>query len=440
VRRADIQAILGGRRAIGVGGLASPSVRIWLTNVGTLVIGLVNSVVLARILEPTGRGELAAVLLWPGLLTYLASLGLMEAILFEAALPSARPGAILGNGLALATLQSAVAVPLGYVVMPLLLASQRDEVVDYGRRFLLIVPISLVTQYAISMLQGQLRFGSVNLLRLVIPIGYLASTLVLVAIDRLTIPAVVVTHLSLNSLAMGIALGLLLWQPDRISLSVEPGLARTMVRYGLKVHVGSISSLSNVRLDQLLMAAWSPAAQLGIYAAAVGAAGVTQTVSHAVRTVLTPQITRETDRGRQVILLESVFRRYWWFTLAITPVFGLALWWALPLVYGESFRPAVWTAEVLLLGTLSLGAKEVLAAGARALDQPWMSSRAEVVGLVVTLVLLPILLPTMGILGAAVASLAAYTTALVVLAISLRRGYAVSFRSLFGLGAAGGRG
>src|SRR2546428_10611264 len=67
----------------------SPVGRVLCTNAFVLVFGLTNSVLLSRWLGPQGRGELAAAMLWPSLLTYLSSMGLIQAITYYSALPEA---------------------------------------------------------------------------------------------------------------------------------------------------------------------------------------------------------------------------------------------------------------------------------------------------------------------------------------------------------------
>ena len=74
-------------------------VRTLLTSFGIAGLGLVNSVLLSRWLGPAGRGEVAAAILWPTLLVYLGSMGLIGAILYFAALPDSKPRAIFANGL-----------------------------------------------------------------------------------------------------------------------------------------------------------------------------------------------------------------------------------------------------------------------------------------------------------------------------------------------------
>ena len=61
--------------------------RTLVTNLVLSAIGLLNSVLLSRWLGPAGRGEVAAAMLWPTLLVYLSSLGLISAILYFADRP-----------------------------------------------------------------------------------------------------------------------------------------------------------------------------------------------------------------------------------------------------------------------------------------------------------------------------------------------------------------
>jgi O-antigen/teichoic acid export membrane protein len=84
---------------------------------------------------------------------------------------------------------------------------------------------------------------------------------------------------------------------------------------------------------------------------------------------------------------------------------------------------------------LFIGAKDVLAGGAQALGNPWLGSKAQLVALVVTLVLLYFLLPALGIIGAAIATAAAYATQLAMAIADLHRIHHIAPIKLFGLNA-----
>ena len=91
-------------------------------------------------------------------------------------------------------------------------------------------------------------------------------------------------------------------------------------------------------------------------------------------------------------------------------------------------------AEVLLLGVLFIGAKEVLAGAAQALGDPWSGSQAHLWALGVTVILLYLLLPSWGIMGAAAATTTAYATQLVIVTYRLRRLHGISPADLFRIG------
>lgn len=66
-------------------GLRSPVTHTFATTLLIVTFGLLSGIQLARGLGPQGRGEVAAALLWPGLLIYLGSLGLFQAVVVFAA-------------------------------------------------------------------------------------------------------------------------------------------------------------------------------------------------------------------------------------------------------------------------------------------------------------------------------------------------------------------
>jgi len=391
----------------------------------------VNSVVLSRWLGPTGRGEIAAAMLWPTMLVYLSSMGLIMATMYFAALPESRPNSLFANATLFGIAQGTLAAIIGFAILPWVLKSQTPEVVGAGRLFLLVIPISLLTQYGVSILQGRLHISSFNWLRMILPTGYLAGTVILAIAGRLSLLGIILLHLFLNSVALIGTLIALSRAGVRLNLKPDADLAKEMLKYGGKVHVGNISGSLNLSLDQVLMAAWLPPAALGLYVAAVSSAGLSQVFSQAVQMVSTPSITQRETLSERASVLQGIFRSYWLLSFLITVAIGALLPMAIPLVFGSSFKGAIWPAEVLLAGAFFLGAQVVLAGGAQALGNPWLGSKANIGALIVTLVLLYLLLPRLGIMGAAIATAAAYLTQLIIVVSGLRSTHGIPVTGLF---------
>jgi len=406
-------------------------VRTLLTSFGITALGLVNSVLLSRWLGPAGRGEVAAAMLWPPLLVYLSSLGLIPAILYFAALPGSKPQAIFANGLWLGLTQGAFAILVGFAALPWLLRIQTAEVVGAGRVYLLVIPLSLVTQYGVSILQGQMRIVAFNRLRLILPAGYLLGTIILMLTGHLALLNIILLHLLLNVILIIATLIALSRSGTHLRLGVDGPLAGQMLKYGGKAHIGNITGLANMSLDQVLMAAWLPPNYLGLYVVAVSAAGIGQIFSQAVQMVLTPGITQKESLSERAAVLQGAFRRYWLLSLLITLGLAALLPIVIPLVFGANFKEAMWPAEVLLLGIFFIGAKDVLSGGAQALGNPWLGSKASLIAMFVTVTLLYLLLPRLGIMGAAIATALAYFTQLAVVAHGLRKAHGISLVELF---------
>jgi O-antigen/teichoic acid export membrane protein len=411
--------------------LRSLIVRTLLTSFGIAALGFANSILLSRWLGPAGRGEVAAAILWPTLLVYLASMGLIGAILYFAALPDSRPRAIFANGLWLGLAQAAMAMLVGFVALPWLLRSQAGSVVGAGRLFLLVIPFSLITQYAVSILQGRMRIAAFSWLRVILPAGYLAGTVMLILWGGLTLSNIVLLHLFLNVITLFAAL-VSLWRAGvRLSVRVDGSLAGQMLTYGAKMHAGSIFWLANSNLDQVVMAAFLPPRHLGLYVAAVGTASVALVFSHAVRMVATPSIIQRASAGERTAVLQGVFRRYWILSLPVTATLAAILPFGIPIVFGSEFKEAIWAAEILLIGSLLIGARSVLSGGSDALGDPWLGSKAQLWAMVATVILLGALLPVFGIVGAAIASTAASAVQLAVVVHGLRVSHAIRSAELF---------
>jgi O-antigen/teichoic acid export membrane protein len=359
-------------------------------------------------------------------------MGLISSIVYFSALSESKPRAIFANSLLLAALQSLVVLPIGYLLLPWLLSSQTPLVIHTGRLYLLIIPIGLVAQYGLSILQGRLHIAWFNWIRTIIPVGYLIGVLVLKTLGRLTLLDIIFLHLGLQLTGL-IATLFALWKSG-IGFDLRPNLslARPMLKFGSRVQLGDASQLANIRLDQALMAGLLPPTQLGLYVVAVSAGNLSQILSSTVRMVMTPSIARKHTALERVTMLQETFRKYLALSFVATVIISLALPLAIPLAYGGDFKSAVWPAEVLLLGAFLTGAKEVLVGGAHALGDPWLGSQAELVALIITAILLPILLIAMGILGAAMAVTVAYATQLIMMIHGLNRRHTISPRALFG--------
>lgn len=409
----------------------SIATRTFITNIAILIIGLVNSILLARWLGPTGRGEVAAAMLWPSVLILLGSTGLVPAVLYFIAKPDTSMEDIYGNSLFIAIFQSAITVSIGHVALPWLLANQSSEVISASRLYLTIIPISLASQYGISILQGRLHFNQYNFLRSILPVGYLIGTTILFLYNQLSLAQIITLHIALQAATLFATLFALANNRYSIWPRFDTTIAKPMLTYGIKVAAGMTSQVANLRMDQILLAAWLPPTELGLYVAALSAVNLLQVISSTIRTTTTPKIAQQATKLDQFILLSRAFRQNLVISLFAAGIMAILIPYAIPLLFGAEFRASIGPAEVLLIGGVVLGARNVLTGAVQAMGLPGLASRADIIGLGATAFFLVLLLPKFGIMGAAIASVTAYSVQLGVLLRGLYIVPEVQVASLF---------
>jgi O-antigen/teichoic acid export membrane protein len=375
----------------------------------------------ARLLLPDGRGELAAILLWPGLMAEIGVLGLSDALLYRAATRSADPRALFASVMTLAAGLTVILIAAAFVILPYTFAQYRPEVLRialvYACAFL---PINFAALFVATLFQGQLELGTWNGLRCLVAFGYLLFIGLALATGRADAGGFAAANILASLLAMGVGL-LLLARRGWIGWQARIETMRGLLGYGIKVHVGEMLNVVRQRLDQALVALWLPSADLGLYVVALTVANGPMILGFTIANVAFPKISQQTtDAGKRV-----VFGRYFRFSLAVALLAALGVAavsdWLVPLLFGRPFAPASPIVHIMLIGLVPLAAKLMFMQALKAWDRSLVIGRAEGFGLVVAAAALALLLPRYGIYGAAWSLVAASFAAAGAMAVSLQR-------------------
>lgn len=383
------------------------------------LLSAIGAIVAARILGPSGRGELAAAIVWAGILTVLATLGLPQALTYHVARAPEEVGRIFSTTLVLVVAQSLAVIAVGYLASALFLAHAEGTTRESVRIYLLSVPFSLLTTYVMTMVQGLKRFSLFNLFRLTSAGGY-ALVFGLAAIVGLRqAQPVIWLLLGAQVLVAFINLGIFYFRV-RPKGGFSSDKAKALFSYGIKSYWGGLSWMANARLDQLLMSSMIGLSELGQYAVAVSYGTATFPLSASFAMVLFPRVAGDASGQGAEKIMKAL--RY---NLAISGGMALALGilcpWLLPLLFGKAYQGAIGPALILLAAAVFLGCNYVLSDGVRGLGAPLVASYAEMLAAGITIAGLLLLLPVLGIVGAALVSLAAYAIVTFMLLIKLRR-------------------
>jgi O-antigen/teichoic acid export membrane protein len=377
---------------------------------GTIqLIQAVVGVLLARILGPSDRGELAAVILWPTLMTTIGSIGLAQAATYHASRAS-RLGVVVGSTLAIVAVDSVLLVALGWAILPLALGGHDSEVVHEAQLFLTgFVPLNLLAVSMMSILNGSHRFAWFQSLRLIM-IGSTAIGIGLLAVTgEMTVSSAAVAYLAGFAIAAAVALTVTVRSVGVAEVGFSRESARDLLGFGSKSMLSQSMWTLNERVDQLVISVFFSTTSLGLYVVAVTLTSLTTLIGFSFALVALPMIARlkvlsEQQQMARLIVSATLVCA----TLVSIPIFVFepAL---IRLLFGDSFASAAGVGRVLLVAGVVFGLNRVLEALLQAVGRPLESSIGEGVALAVTAAGLAALLPTLGIMGAGITSLLAYS-------------------------------
>lgn len=370
-------------------------------------LNVLTGVALARGLGPHARGEVAAILLWVILVASAGQFGIAEAVTYHVANDRSQARLVIrvalwaGLGLSLAL------VAIGAVVVRLTLARYGSTTLTMGYVSLATIPLYVGTSIGSAALQGLEAMTAFNVVRALVYVATAVGLLAFYALDRLTVPTA--SYCYIAGYAGSLIVSLIALKRRRLlSVGLERQMLRSLFAYGIRSQTAFITQTLIQRLDQLCISVVLGAASLGIYVVAVTLTSGANLIASTVGLVAFPRVAALPDRKERA----SAARRYLVIATVLSAMVVAPMLLFTPqllnLFFGHAFVKGASVCRVLLVASLFLALTFLLTSLLRGLGRPLDVGIAGVVGLVITVVLLGALLPTMGLMGAAIASLVAY--------------------------------
>jgi O-antigen/teichoic acid export membrane protein len=389
------------------------------TNVGVAVISLLNVLVTARVLGPDGRGELALLTTIAILTANLSAFGLYEA---NANIGGAEPeqrGPLIANSVLLALLLGGAAAGIVAVLVALFPALGGGTDPELQALALVAIPVLILQSGLTTLIQSQYGFAITNAAWLFAPVTNLAVNGAFAALGLLTVGSAIAVWIA----GQVAATAMLAWHSLR-GLPRLPGpdraLARRMLAFGARTHLGRVMTMGNYRADQWFVGAIAGHRELGLYSVAVAWAEALFYLPTALGMVQRPDLVRasSTEAGARAAL---VFRA----ALLLTVLLAVGLVVAAPVlcvtIFGEDFRGSIDDLRVLAFGAFGIVALKLLGSALNAQGKPMLANIGVGVAFATTVVLDLLLIPAHGGIGAAIASTAAYTAGGVAIAVVFAR-------------------
>jgi O-antigen/teichoic acid export membrane protein len=390
-----------------------------------LFFSILTSIVLSRVLGPSQKGSYSLLLLIISVASLMVMFGLGSAnVYFGARNPDSELPKLTGNSLV-------AAFGLGFLgilclelltLLPPLQEYLIDNNVDvlWVRGLILFLPIVLSNAYLVEIIRARGAFVRYNLVALwKVFISLVGVATMVWCLGWGVNGAIIAWVLSLMA-AFALIFVLALRAAGSRPL-VDWRLLRRCFRFGVRLHPGNIAQFLNYRFDAFLVAWYLTPAEVGLYVTASSLSERIWEIPHSIRTVLLYRVAATKDPATAIETTARVSRVVVVLVGLLCLVIMLVSQSLIALLYGQAYLPAAPALFLLLPGTWALSIGKILAIHLAGTGRPEIGTVGAIVSLVSTVLLDIILIPQLGIVGAALASSFAYSlSTLVILVVFLR--------------------
>jgi O-antigen/teichoic acid export membrane protein len=410
--------------------LAHDALETAATEVAVLVIGLATGVVTARMLGPTHRGVFSLFGVFPTTLAVLVKLGVAQSNVYFLRRERASPGAVLANSLALALAVGAATVGLVLLFQERILSTVLRGAEPIHLLVLLpLVPTTVLQSYLFAILQGQGLFRVFNRRSLGQAVAtLLGMALVLGPLGLGLLGAMVVSVVLQVGVTAWVLVEILRNIPLRTVRPDRALLGRTL-RFGLKSHAQALAAHLHARVDLYMLAYFLSPAEVAFYAIATKLAELLFLVPQSLGVALYPRLAGHDPRAADALTARAC-RVVASVVLPAAMALMLGGPWLLTFFYGSAYAGATQPLRLLVPATCSMSLYFLLSRNFTSRNRQEVNLLAAGVALGGNVALNAVLIPRLGVTGAAASSLLSYGLAATILTVAFLRNSRLRLRDM----------
>lgn len=364
----------------------------------------VIGVLVARALGPQGKGMLYAIMQVSAILIVMLDFGITTSTVYFLSRGEISAGTAAGNAAVFSLSLGAIGAPIVYLLLsgPLAIVHGVPGVAVVFA--MLILPTSLLAAW-----MGSISMGLGDM---VLPLWYsiassattLGGLAVLGALGRGSIAGVVA--LSVAGTVVGICVFFLGLRKRLGRVSFDMAAARSRTGFSAKVYLSDLAGHLHNRQDVLILGWLAGAASVGLYSVGISFAELTWYIPSALGAVIIAKGGR-TSSESGVDYVSRTARVALLFMAATVLCSAPVVPWLVPLIYGTPFAPSVLAFFALLPGVVADGVTRIL--WNFQTTQGRLYWRQAIASTLFNVVLVVLLVPRWGVVGAALASSISYT-------------------------------
>jgi O-antigen/teichoic acid export membrane protein len=392
------------------------TLRTFIVQIICVVLGIIGSIIIARILGPESKGYYSLLMLVPSLLIQFGNLGIGVANSYFGGSKKYSFSVLASNSvlvsIILGTMLFGVFLLYCFIFHPAFLSE-----IHTGHIILvsLVIPASLLKTYFNAIILGQKRIKDTNILAAIQASFSFLLTIIALLVLKIGIIGLIITWI-LSEVIGTILTFIFVWRVQSFKIfSFYLNIFWDTLKFGAIGYTGNIIQFFNYRLDMLMLASFMTIVQVGYYSVAVSIVEALWYFPASVGLVIFASTTganiKDSNKTTPIICRNTLF---------ITLVLAIGLFmlsqFLIIFLYGQDYSPAVKPLWILLPGGVAFSICKVLCNEMTGRGKPIINVIASAISLSINIPLNFVLIPRMGMIGAAIATSTSYlVTSIIVL-------------------------
>jgi len=362
-----------------------------------------TGILTARELKPWGRGELAAMILWPLLVASVTTLGVPSSLIYFLRYRPEERDRLVTNGFIMAAVLGLAAATITTIVLPLCLRQYSSPTLHAAEWFLVTVPICSMTLAGRAVLEASHDFFASNAIQTLTPFATLIGLLVFLSFRHFDPYTAAIAYIAASVPAfwfMAVRVRRVCSRLHRVQLSAM----KQILGYGVRSYGVDLLGTLALYVDQVLVIGLLSPGAMGSYVVVLSLSRMLNLFQNSVVMVLFPKAAGRSKKEVVEMTGDSVR-----ISGLVAALCGVGVCLAGPtllrILYGSEYVAAAGALRILVLEVVLSGATFVLAQAFMALDRPGIVTVLQAIGLSLSIPLMILLIPHFGIYGAAISLL-----------------------------------
>lgn len=389
------------------------------SRVGVLVIAVGTQTCIARMLGPAGRGSYAVATIFATTLGVICSLGIDVAVTYSVSSKRFNISEGVAYSMLFCVMSSLVAAVVG---LPLLYSGAEFFQKAPASAFCLAlfsIPVQLLSSALLTLLTATRSFATFALLSVSNAAAVLLLTCLFLGGLHLDVHGALLAIVLQSGLTIAAILLLLRRRYGLTVPRLRVSTLRELLGYSARYYLGKVSNVMNFHVGTIILAFYATKEDIGLFTAALALAAQVLIIPDALATVLFPRTSADVGGRPDLITRSSRFA-------ALTSgllLLGLACFArpVLSALFSPSFAPAAPVLRIVSAGLFVRAVSKVFVPYFLGVNRPGISSLSVLAGTTVNIIAQVLLLPLMGLNGAALALVLGYTVSATYLVVGFKK-------------------